>query len=322
MPPANCTPPCIIFVKVEPKTKAGEPALRDALQELVQVDPNLSFTVDAESAETIIHGWSELHLDAAVGHLLQRGVGVNVGAPQVAYRETLACPTEADYTHKRLVGGSRQFARVKLRLEPNENGKGNVFEVSMVGDLLPKEYHPAVEKGVRSVWENGVLIGSPIADMKVTLYDIALHESDSSATAFEIATRAAMKQGCDKGGIKILEPIMDVEVVTPGDFVGAIIGDLNAIRAYIRTIEMRDDALTMIRANVPLVSLFGYVSRLRSLSDGRASHDMSFSHYQEVPQFVGPDPNSFPPAGGIRARLPQPIIDADFGRRRARLFDR
>ena len=171
----------------------------------------------------------ELHLDIKVDILRRTyGVDANVGAPQVAYRETLVRPTEIDYTHKKQTGGTGQFARVKLRLEPNETGKGNEFESEVVGGTVPKEYIPGVEKGINSVWDNGVLIGFPMVDTKVTLYDGAFHEVDSSAIAFEIASRSAMKEGCDKAGVKLLEPVMDVEVVTPGDFVGGVIGDINS----------------------------------------------------------------------------------------------
>jgi elongation factor G len=242
--------------------------------------------VDQESGETILKGMGELHLDIKVDILKRTyGVEADVGQPQVAYRETLARPADIDYTHKKQSGGTGQFARVKLRLEPNETGKGNEFETEIVGGTVPKEYIPGVEKGVTSVWGNGVLIGFPIVDMKVTLYDGAFHEVDSSAIAFEIASRAAMKEGCEKGGIKILEPIMDVEVVTPGDFVGGIIGDINGRRGQIRDQQMRGNA-TVIRAYVPLANMFGYVSQLRSMSTGRASYTMQFAHYADVPRNV------------------------------------
>lgn len=301
MPQTKPTPPRPISLKVEPKTKISESALRDALTDLVRDDLDLSFTIDAESGETIIHGVSELHLDATVAKIFARGVGVIVGAPRVAYRESLARPADVDYTHKKQSGGTRQFARVRIKLEPNDTGKGNEFKTTFISGTVPKEYIPDVEKGVKSVWENGVLIGFPLFDMKVTLYGGAFHDIDSSASAFEIATRAAMKEGCEKGGIMILEPIMDVEVVTPHDCVGSIIGDLNASRAHIRTIEDRDTDAKVIRAKVPLALLFGYVSRLGSLSGGRASHSMAFSHYEAVPRNDANDPGTFPPAIGMRA---------------------
>jgi elongation factor G len=228
----------------------------------------------------------ELHLDIKVDILKRTyGVEATTGAPEVAYREALAKPTEVDYTHKKQTGGTGQFARVKLRLEPNEVGKGNEFETEIVGGSVPKEYIPGVEKGVNSVWDNGILIGFPLVDMKVTLFDGAFHEVDSSAIAFEIAARAAMKEACDKAGIKILEPIMDVEVVSPGEFVGGIIGDINGRRGQIRDQQMRGNA-TVIRAYVPLANMFGYVSQLRSMSTGRASYTMQFAHYADVPRNV------------------------------------
>ena len=208
-----------------------------------------------------------------------------MGAPQVAYREALARPTQVDYTHKKQTGGTGQFARVKLRLEPAETGQGNEFESEIIGGTVPKEYIPGVEKGIKSVWDYGVLIGFPMVDMKVTLFDGAFHEVDSSAIAFEIASRAAMREGCEKAGVKLLEPIMDVEVVTPGDFVGSVIGDINSRRGQIRNQEMRGNA-TVIRANVPLANMFGYVSQLRSMSQGRASYTMQFAHYADVPRNV------------------------------------
>ena len=279
-------PEPVINLKIEPKTKADQEKMSIALNTLALEDPSFRVAVDQESGETILKGMGELHLDIKVDILRRTyGVEANVGAPQVAYRETLARLTEVDYTHKKQTGGTGQFARVKLRLEPNETGKGNEFDTEIIGGSVPKEYIPGVEKGVKSVWDNGVLIGFPLVDMKVTLYDGAYHEVDSSAIAFEIATRAAMKEGCDKAGVKILEPIMDVEVVTPGEFVGGIIGDINSRRGQIRTQEMRGNA-TVIRANVPLANMFGYVSQLRSMSTGRASYTMQFAHYADVPRNV------------------------------------
>jgi elongation factor G len=250
-------------------------------------DPSFRVSVDPESGETILKGMGELHLDIKVDIMRREphNIAVNVGAPQVAYRETLARAVDVDYTHKKQTGGTGQFARVKLKLEPNETGKGNEFEADIVGGTVPKEYIPGVEKGVESVWSNGVLIGFPMVDMKVTLFDGAFHEVDSSAIAFEIAARSAMKEGCEKGGVKLLEPIMDVEVVTPGDFVGGVIGDINSRRGQIRNQEMRGNA-TVIRAFVPLANMFGYVSQLRSQSQGRASYTMQFAHYADVPRNV------------------------------------
>jgi elongation factor G len=220
-----------------------------------------------------------------------------VGPPQVAYRETLARTAEVDYTHKKRTGGTGQFASVKLRLEPKEPGTGNEFASEIVGGVVPKEYIPGIEKGVQSVWDSGVLIGFPMVDMKVTLFDGAYHEVDSSTIAFEIAARQAMREGCGKAGVKLLEPIMDVEVVTPGEFVGSIIGDLNSRRGRIRTQEMRGNA-TVIRAYVPHQRMLGYESALRSITNGLGRYSMCLSHYAEVPSEGGPD--DFRPAVGMR----------------------
>jgi elongation factor G len=279
-------PEPVINLKIEPKTKADQEKMAIALNTMAVEDPSFRVSIDPESGETILKGMGELHLDIKVDILKRTyNVEANVGQPQVAYREALARPADIDYTHKKQTGGTGQFARVKLKLEPNETGKGNEFEATIVGGTVPREYIPGVEKGVKSVWDSGVLIGFPLVDMKVTLHDGAFHEVDSSAIAFEIATRAAMKEGCEKGGVKILEPIMDVEVVTPGDFVGSIIGDINSRRGQIRNQEMRGNA-TVIRAYVPLANMFGYVSQLRSMSTGRASYTMQFAHYSDVPRNV------------------------------------
>ncbi len=276
----------VIEMKVEPKTKADQEKMATALYTLALEDPSVRVSVDPESGETILKGMGELHLDIKVDILRRTyGVDANVGAPQVAYREALGRATQVDYTHKKQTGGTGQFARVKLKLEPNEVGKGNVFESDVIGGTVPKEYIPGVEKGVQQIWDQGVLIGFPMVDMKVTLYDGAFHEVDSSAIAFEIATRAAMKEACEKGGVKLLEPIMDVEVVTPGDFVGGVIGDINSRRGQIRDQQMRGNA-TVVRAFVPLANMFGYVSQLRSMSQGRASYTMQFAHYADVPRNV------------------------------------
>jgi elongation factor G len=276
----------VISMKVEPKTKADQEKMAQALYTLALEDPSFRVSVDQESGETILMGMGELHLDIKVDILRRTyGVDANVGAPQVAYREALARPQDIDYTHKKQTGGTGQFARVKMKLEPNEVGKGNVFESTVIGGTVPKEFIPGVEKGVQQIWDQGVLIGFPMVDMKVSLYDGAFHEVDSSAIAFEIATRAAMKEACEKAGVKLLEPIMDVEVVTPGDFVGGVIGDVNSRRGQIRDQQMRGNA-TVVRAYVPLANMFGYVSQLRSMSQGRASYTMQFAHYADVPRNV------------------------------------
>jgi elongation factor G len=276
----------VIEMKIEPKTKADQEKMSMALSTMALEDPSFRVSVDQESGETILKGMGELHLDIKVDILRRTyGVDANVGAPQVAYREALARATEVDYTHKKQTGGTGQFARVKLRLEPNEAGSGNEFSSEIVGGVVPKEYIPGVEKGVQSVWDNGVLIGFPMVDCKVTLYDGAYHEVDSSAIAFEIAARSAMREACDKAGVKLLEPIMAVEVVTPEAFVGGVIGDINSRRGQIRSQEMRGNA-NVIRAYVPLANMFGYVSQLRSMSQGRASYTMQFAHYADVPRNV------------------------------------
>ena len=279
----------VIEQAVEPRAKGDQEKMGIALQKLVAEDPSFRVATDPESGQTIIKGMGELHLEIKVDILKRtHKVEVNVGAPQVAYRETLARATDVDYTHKKQTGGTGQFARVKLHLEPNEPGKGNEFESEIVGGVVPKEYIPGVEKGVKSVWDAGVLIGFPMVDTRVTLYDGDYHEVDSSTIAFEIAARSAMKEGAEKSGVKLLEPIMDVEVVTPGDFVGNVIGDINSRRGHIRSQEMRGNA-SVIRANVPLANMFGYVSQLRSMSQGRAIYTMQFAHYAEVPRNVAED---------------------------------
>jgi elongation factor G len=276
----------VIEMKIEPKTKADVEKMGVALAKLAAEDPSFRVATDQESGETIIKGMGELHLDIKVDILKRtHKVEVNVGAPQVAYRETLARATEIDYTHKKQTGGTGQFARVKLRLEPVQAGTGNEFESEIVGGVVPKEYIPGVEKGIQSVWDTGVLIGFPMVDTRVTLFDGAYHEVDSSTIAFEIAARTAMRDGAVKAGVKLLEPIMDVEVVSPGDFVGSVIGDINSRRGQVRSQEMRGNA-TVIRAYVPLANMFGYVSQLRSMSQGRAMYTMQFARYAEVPRNV------------------------------------
>jgi len=279
-------PDPVIEMKVEPKTKADQEKMALALNEMALEDPSFRVSVDQESGETILKGMGELHLDIKVDILKRtHKVEADTGAPQVAYRESLARPTNVDYTHKKQTGGTGQFARVKMTIEPNEIGKGNEFSSVIVGGSVPKEYIPGVEKGVRSVWATGMLIGFPMVDMKVTLNDGAFHEVDSSVIAFEIAARAAMREGCEKGGIKLLEPVMDVEIVSPQEFVGGIIGDVNSRRGQIRSQDLRGNAV-LIRAFVPLANMFGYINTLRSMSTGRAQYSMQFAHYAEVPRNV------------------------------------
>ena len=279
-------PEPVIEVAVEPKTKGDQEKLGVALNRLAQEDPSFRVSVDHESGQTIIKGMGELHLDIIVDRMRREfKVEANVGAPQVAFRETVSKRANVDYTHKKQTGGSGQFARVKMTIEPNEQGKGYEFENKVVGGNVPKEYIPGVQKGVQSVVESGVLAGFPILDVKVTLTDGAYHDVDSSVMAFEIAGRAAFREGALKAGPKLLEPIMKVEVVTPEDYVGGIIGDLTSRRGQVRGQETRGNA-AVISAMVPLANMFGYVNNLRSMSQGRAQFTMQFDHYAQAPQGV------------------------------------
>jgi elongation factor G len=279
-------PDPVIEVAVEPKTKSDQEKLGVALHRLAQEDPSFRVTVDHESGQTIIKGMGELHLDIIVDRMRREfGVEANVGAPQVAYRETVSKPSNVDYTHRKQTGGSGQFARVKLTIEPNEQGAGYEFVNKVVGGNVPKEFIPGVQKGVQSVIDAGILAGFPILDVKVTLTDGASHDVDSSVMAFEIASRAAFREGAMKAGPKLLEPMMKVEAVTPEDYVGGIIGDLTGRRGQVRGQESRGNAV-VIRAMVPLANMFGYVNTLRSMSQGRAQFTMEFDHYSQVPQAV------------------------------------
>jgi len=279
-------PDPVIEVAVEPKTKADQEKMGVALARLAKEDPSFRVSSDNESGQTIIKGMGELHLDIIVDRMMREfKVDANVGAPQVAYRETITRATDVDYTHKKQSGGSGQFARVKMTIEPGEPGSGFVFESKVVGGNIPKEYIPGVEKGVASVLGAGILAGFPMLDIKVTLNDGAYHDVDSSVMAFEIAGRAAFREGAQKAGPKLLEPIMRVEVVTPEDYMGDVIGDLNSRRGQISGTEQRGVA-TVINAMVPLANMFGYVNNLRSMSQGRAQYTMHFDHYEQVPQAV------------------------------------
>ena len=279
-------PEPVIEVAVEPKTKGDQEKLSVALNRLAQEDPSFRVAVDEESGQTLIRGMGELHLDILVDRMKREfKVEANVGAPQVAYRETITKTAEVDYTHKKQTGGSGQFARVKITLEPAEPGEGFQFESKIVGGNVPKEYIPGVQKGVQSVLDNGILAGFPMLDLKVTLTDGAYHDVDSSVMAFEIASRAAFREGAQKAAPKLLEPIMKVEVVTPEEYVGGIIGDLTSRRGQVQGQEMRGNA-TVINAMVPLANMFGYVNTLRSMSQGRAQFTMQFDKYAQVPQAV------------------------------------
>ena len=279
-------PEPVIELSVEPKTKADQEKMGVALNRLAAEDPSFRVSTDHESGQTIIKGMGELHLDILVDRMKREfKVEANVGAPQVAYREYLAKPVDVDYTHKKQSGGSGQFGRVKVKVEPGERGQGFVFKDEIKGGNIPKEYIPAIEKGLREQAESGYLVGFPIIDFTVTLYDGAYHDVDSSAIAFEIAGRGAMREIAQKSGIKLLEPIMKVEVVTPEDYLGDVIGDINSRRGQIQGTDSRGNAQA-VEANVPLANMFGYVNELRSFTQGRAQYTMQFSHYDEVPANV------------------------------------
>ncbi len=279
-------PDPVIEIAIEPKSKADQEKLGVALAKLAAEDPSFRVSTDQESGQTILKGMGELHLDIKVD-ILKRTykVEANIGAPQVAYREKMTREATVDYTHKKQTGGSGQFARVKIIAGPGEPSSGFVFENEIVGGSVPKEFIPGVEKGLESVLGSGVLAGFPVLDLKVRLVDGAYHDVDSSALAFEIAARAALREALQKGGSVLLEPIMKVEVVTPEDYTGSVIGDLNSRRGQIHGQDMRGNA-NVINAMVPLANMFGYVNTLRSMSQGRATFTMQFDHYEQVPQNV------------------------------------
>ena len=279
-------PDPVIEIAIEPKSKADQEKLGVALAKLAAEDPSFRVSTDQESGQTILKGMGELHLDIKVD-ILKRTykVDANIGAPQVAFREKLTKAAEVDYTHKKQTGGSGQFARVKIVAEPTEPGAPFEFENEIVGGAVPKEYIPGVEKGLESVLGSGVLAGFPVVDLKVRLIDGAYHDVDSSALAFEIASRAALREAMQKGKPVLLEPIMKVEVVTPEDYTGSVIGDLNSRRGQIQGQDMRGNA-NVINAMVPLMNMFGYVNNLRSMSQGRATFTMQFDHYAELPANV------------------------------------
>jgi elongation factor G len=279
-------PEPVIEIAIEPKSKADQEKLGVALAKLAAEDPSFRVSTDQESGQTILKGMGELHLDIKVD-ILKRTykVDANIGAPQVAYRERISKPVTVDYTHKKQTGGTGQFAQVKIVAEPLPAGTGFMFENEIVGGAVPKEYIPGVEKGLESVLGAGILAGFPVVDLKVTLIDGRYHDVDSSALAFEIASRAALREALQKGGAVLLEPIMKVEVVTPEDYTGSVIGDLNSRRGQIQGQDMRGNA-NVINAMVPLANMFGYVNNLRSMSQGRATFTMQFDHYEQVPNNV------------------------------------
>jgi len=279
-------PDPVIEIAIEPKSKADQEKLGVALAKLAAEDPSFRVSTDQESGQTILKGMGELHLDIKVD-ILKRTykVEANIGAPQVAYREKISRQVTKDYTHKKQTGGSGQFARIKIVCEPLPPGSGFMFENKVIGGNVPKEYIPGVEKGLESVLGSGVLAGFPVVDLKVTLIDGAYHDVDSSALAFEIASRAALKEALREAAPILLEPIMKVEVVTPEDHTGSVIGDLNSRRGQIQGQDMRGNAV-VVNAMVPLANMFGYVNNLRSMSQGRATFTMQFDHYADVPRAI------------------------------------
>ncbi|WP_370275602.1 elongation factor G [Salipiger bermudensis] len=279
-------PDPVIEIAVEPKTKADQEKMSAGLQRLAAEDPSFRVETDLESGQTIMKGMGELHLDILVDRLKREfKVEANIGAPQVAYRETIGHEIEHTYTHKKQSGGSGQFAEVKLVISPTEPGEGYSFESKIVGGAVPKEYIPGVEKGIKSVMDSGPLAGFPVIDFKVALIDGKFHDVDSSVLAFEIASRMAMREGLRKAGAKLLEPMMKVEVVTPEEYTGSIIGDLTSRRGQVSGQEPRGNAVA-IQAFVPLANMFGYINTLRSMSSGRAQFTMQFDHYDPVPQNI------------------------------------
>ena len=279
-------PDPVIEIAVEPKTKADQEKMGEALGRLAKEDPSFRVTTDEESGQTIIKGMGELHLDIIVDRMKREfKVEANIGAPQVAYRETILKNAEFDYIHKKQSGGAGQFARVKISIEPLEPGKGREIENKIKGGSIPKEFIPGVEKGIETVSDAGILAGFPIIDYKVTILDGLHHDVDSSVLAFELASRQCFKEVCSRATLKLLEPVMRVEVVTPEDYMGDVIGDLNSRRGHISTQEVRGNA-TVITATVPLANMFGYINSLRSMSQGRAQYSMFFDHYEKVPQNV------------------------------------
>lgn len=279
-------PEPVIELSVEPKTKADQEKMGIALNRLAAEDPSFRVSTDHESGQTIIKGMGELHLEILVDRMKREfKVEANVGAPQVAYREYLKKPVDIDYTHKKQSGGTGQFGRVKVKLTPGERGAGIIFKDEIKGGNIPKEYIPAIEKGFRETAATGSLVGFPIIDFDIVLYDGAYHDVDSSALAFEITARGAMREAAQKAGITLLEPVMKVEVITPEDYLGDVIGDMNSRRGQIQGTDTRGNAQA-VTAMVPLANMFGYVNSLRSFTQGRANYSMQFSHYDEVPQNV------------------------------------
>ena len=287
-------PDPVIEIAVEPKTKSDQEKMGMALARLAAEDPSFRVETDHESGQTIIKGMGELHLEILVDRMHREfKVDANIGQPQVAYRETISKLADVDYTHKKQTGGSGQFARVKIKFEPLPPGSGFEFVSTVTGGNVPREYIPGVEKGIAGALSNGIISGFPMTDLKATLYDGGSHDVDSSVMAFELASRAAFREGAAKAGPQLLEPTMKVEVVTPEDYMGDIIGDLNSRRGQVESMDQRGNA-RVINAFVPLANMFGYVNTLRSQSQGRAQFSMTFDHYSVVPNQVSDE---------IKARL-------------------
>jgi len=280
-------PAPVIAVAIEPKTKADEEKLGQSLARLAMEDPTFKVNVDPETNQTLIHGMGELHLEIIVDRLLREfKVEANVGKPQVAYRETVRQKAEAQGRFVRQTGGRGQYGDVWLEIEPTaEPGQGVIFENKLKGPAIPREYVPAVEKGIKEAAETGVLAGYPVVDIKVSLTDGSYHDVDSSEMAFKIAASIGFKEGCRKAKPVLLEPVMDVEVVAPSEYQGAVIGDLNSRRGRIVSQEVRANA-QVIRANVPLGQMFGYATDVRSMTQGRATYTMQFARYEEVPKNI------------------------------------
>ena len=279
-------PDPVIEIAVEPKTKGDQEKMGEALGRLAREDPSFRVTTDEESGQTIIKGMGELHLDIIVDRMKREfKVEANVGAPQVAYRETINQTAEIDHTLKKQSGGAGQYARVKIMFEKQESGAGFIFEDTIKGGAIPKEYIPGVEKGLTLANETGILAGYPVIDYKATLVDGDFHDVDSNVMTFELAAKGAFREGMAKANPVLLEPVMDVEVVTPEEYMGDIIGDLNSRRGQVGAMENRGNA-RVFKAKVPLANMFGYVNNLRSMSQGRAQFTMQFDHYAQVPQNV------------------------------------
>ena len=279
-------PEPVIEVAVEPKTTADQEKMGMALSKLASEDPSLRITSDEETGQTVLKGMGELHLEIIIDRMKREfKVEANIGAPQVAYRETITQKCEVNYTHKKQSGGAGQFAKIELIFEPLEPGSGFIFESKIVGGSVPKEYIPGVQKGLEMVRESGIIAGYPMIDFKATLVDGGYHDVDSSVLAFEIAAKQAYRENIHKAKPKLLEPIMKIEIITPDDYMGDVIGDLNSRRGQVNGMEQRGNA-QVINGFVPLASMFGYVNNLRSLSQGRAQYSMEFAHYAQVPQQV------------------------------------